>query len=93
MSKKPKEQPEQPDKAQLEPVRIDLVEEREVIWWPDKLSEEIRNDWPLSARKDVGFELGRVQQGLEPSSFRKIHRSERVRVKLRFKMKTNHSSG
>ena len=59
-----------PQKKMITHVEIDTDEEKEVIWWPEKLKEEIKQDWSESARKDVGFELGRVQQGLDPDHYR-----------------------
>jgi phage-related protein len=46
------------------------TEEKDVIWWPERLKEEIREDWPEPVRKDGGFQLGRVQQGLDPDNYR-----------------------
>ena len=51
-------------------VKIDPVDEKEVIFWPLSLKDEIRKDWPESMRKEGGFQLGRVQQGLEPDNYR-----------------------
>ncbi len=53
----------------IEP-QINEAEEKEVIWWPQKLTDEIKSDWPVEMRKEGGFQLGRVQQGLEPNNFR-----------------------
>ena len=56
--------------------KADLVkieaEEREVVWWPDNLREEIKKNWPIEMRKEVGLQLGRVQQGLEPDHYRNM---------------------
>jgi len=57
-------------KDKLEIIRIDTSEEKEVIFWPETLAEEIKNDWPVEMRKEGGFQLGRVQQGLEPNNYR-----------------------
>lgn len=51
-------------------IQINSVTEKDVVWWPEKLKEEIKQNWPEKMRKDVGFELGRVQQGLEPDNYR-----------------------
>jgi len=51
-------------------IKIDPSEEKEVIFWPESLTEEIKQDWPLEMRKEGGFQLGRIQQGLEPNNYR-----------------------
>ncbi|MBY0358303.1 MAG: type II toxin-antitoxin system RelE/ParE family toxin [Candidatus Obscuribacterales bacterium] len=53
-------------------IRIDPQEEKEVIWYPDNLKEEIRKNWPTEMKKEIGFQLGRVQQGLDPDHFREM---------------------
>lgn len=50
--------------------KIDPSDEKEVRFWPDKLTEEIKDNWPVEVRKEGGFQLGRVQQGLEPNNYR-----------------------
>jgi phage-related protein len=52
-------------------IQINL-EEKEIVWWPKNLSEEIKEEWPFNLRKEVGFQLGRVQQGLEPDHYRNM---------------------
>lgn len=66
---KKKKPPSQP-KHLVQEVQINSNDEKEVIWWPEKLKEEIRDDWPEQMRKDGGFQLGRVQQGLDPDNYR-----------------------
>lgn len=52
-------------------VPIEAVEqEKEVIWWPTNLTTEIKIEWPVEVRKDAGFQLGKVQQGLYPDNYR-----------------------
>lgn len=58
------------DKPIRKQIQIDPKDEKDVIWWPEKLKETIRDEWPLNLRKDVGFQLGRVQQGLDPDNYR-----------------------
>lgn len=53
-------------------VQISSSEEKEVIWWPEKLTDEIKKNWPMEMRKEVGFQLGRVQQGLDPDHYREM---------------------
>ncbi len=53
-------------------IKINSKEEKEVIWRPEKLREEIKKDWPEQVRRNVGFQLGRVQQGLDPDHFREM---------------------
>ncbi len=48
--------------------KIELADEKEVR--PAKLAEEIKEDSPVEMRKAGGFQLGRVQQGLEPNNYR-----------------------
>jgi phage-related protein len=57
-------------KPEPEFFKIELADEKEVIFWPEKLAEEIKEDWPVEMRKAGGFQLGRVQQGLEPNNYR-----------------------
>lgn len=54
----------------LRRVQITPSDEKEVFFWPEKLTEEIKKDWPESMRKEGGFQLGRVQQGLDPDNYR-----------------------
>ncbi|MBK8220899.1 MAG: hypothetical protein IPK73_07740 [Candidatus Obscuribacter sp.] len=60
MSKK--QEPEEPKPKEKE--------EKEVIFWPENLTYELKKDWPEAVRKEGGFQLYRVQQGLEPNNFR-----------------------
>lgn len=53
-------------------IKIDTTDEKTVIWHPEKLRDEIKKVWPEQVRKDAGFELGRVQQGLDPDHFREM---------------------
>lgn len=53
-------------------LQIDPAEEKEVIWYPEKLRDEIKKDWPSDIKREVGFQLGRVQQGLDPDHFREM---------------------
>jgi phage-related protein len=53
-----------------EVVGIDPFDEKDVIFWPASLTEEIKKDWPVEMRKQGGFQLGRIQQGLEPNNYR-----------------------
>jgi phage-related protein len=53
-------------------IEIDPQVEKEVVWHPETLRAEIRLNWPDQVRKDAGFELGKVQQGLAPSHFREM---------------------
>ena len=57
-------------KSGAEIIKIDPSEEKEIVFWPENLTEEIKNDWPVEMRKEGGFQLGRVQQGLEPNNYR-----------------------
>jgi len=57
-------------KSESEIIKIDPTEEKEIIFWPQNLTDEIKNDWPVEMRKEGGFQLGRVQQGLEPNNYR-----------------------
>ena len=43
---------------------------KEVIWWPQNLTDEIKKNWPVDVKREGGLQLGRVQQGLEPLNFR-----------------------
>jgi len=72
MSKKPDPGKKEPCKREVVAIEINSTEEKEVSWHPEKLKEEIKNDWPEQVRKDAGFELGRVQQGLDPDHFREM---------------------
>ncbi len=69
MSRKKSEKDQKPELVKIE---IDTQEEKEVSWYSDSLKEEIKNEWPEQCRKNVGFELGRVQQGLDPNHFREM---------------------
>ncbi len=51
-------------------LEIDPAEEKQVIFWPDRLRDEIKKDWPEAMRKEGGFQLSRVQQGLDPDNYR-----------------------
>lgn len=51
-------------------MKIDPSEEKEVVFWPENLVEEIKKNWPAEIKREGGFQLGRVQQGLEPNNFR-----------------------
>ncbi len=51
-------------------VKIDPAEEKEVIFWPQSLVDEVKKDWPEYMRREGGFQLGRVQQGLDPDNYR-----------------------
>lgn len=62
---------EKPERFQPE-IRINPSPEKEVIWFPENLTEEIKQNWPVELRKEVGFQLGRVQQGLDPDHFREM---------------------
>ncbi len=53
-------------------ILVDSAKEKEVIWFPDKLRLEIKNNWPEQVQKDVGYELGKVQIGLMPSHSREM---------------------
>lgn len=54
--------------------KIDPSDEKEVRFWPEKLTEEIKDNWPVEMRKEGGFQLGRVQQGLEPNNYLQCQR-------------------
>jgi phage-related protein len=51
-------------------VKIDPLDEKEVIFWPRSLTDEIKKNWPKAMCREGGFQLGRVQQGLEPDNYR-----------------------
>ena len=51
-------------------MKIDPAEEKEVIFWPPNIVDEIKKDWPELMRREGGFQLGRVQQGLDPDNYR-----------------------
>jgi phage-related protein len=51
-------------------VQMDSASEKDVVWWPPDLPQLIRREWPEETRKEVGFQLGRVQQGLDPDHYR-----------------------
>jgi len=53
-------------------IKIDPTEEKEVIFWPPSLVDEVKKDWPEYMRREGGFQLGRVQQGLDPDNYRPI---------------------
>jgi phage-related protein len=55
-----------------EVLKLDPTDEKNVVWWPANLTEEIKQDWPVDVRKEVGFELGKVQQGFDPTHFREM---------------------
>jgi len=57
-------------KPEPEIIKIERSEEKEIIWWPPTLPDEIKKDWPLEMKKEGGFQLGRVQQGIEPNNYR-----------------------
>lgn len=59
-----------PAKQPIKELQIDSAHEKDVAWWPEKLKEEIKNRWSEQMRKEGGFQLGRVQQGLEPDNYR-----------------------
>lgn len=59
-------------KDESEIIRIDPSEEKEVIFWPESLTAEIKKDWSIVMKKEGGFQLGRVQQGLEPNDYRPL---------------------
>ena len=59
-------------KRKLMTVRIDTADEKDVIFWPDKLIDEIKQKWPESMRREGGFQLGRVQQGLNPDNYKPL---------------------
>lgn len=54
----------------VQQIEINTTEEKDIRWWPESLKDEIRDDWPVDMRKDGGYQLGRVQQGLEPDNYR-----------------------
>ncbi|MBU6455853.1 MAG: hypothetical protein KGS72_29045, partial [Cyanobacteria bacterium REEB67] len=58
--------------ARLPVFKRDRGREKPIIWIPEKLKAEIKLSWPFEARKEVGFELGNIQQGLEPSHYREM---------------------
>jgi len=60
MSKK--QEPEKP--------KTEEKEEKDVVFWPENLTDELKKDWPEAMRKEGGFQLYRVQQGLEPNNYR-----------------------
>ena len=72
MSKKPDTDKGSAASPEIVVIEINPQEEKEVIWRPGKLKEEIKKDWPEQMRRDVGFQLGRVQQGLDPDHFREM---------------------
>ena len=45
-------------------------EPKNVIWWPESLTDDIRKDWPASMKQQGGYQLFLVQQGLEPNNYR-----------------------
>lgn len=47
-------------------------EEKDVVWFPDHLRLEIRNEWSSEVRQIAGVELGRVQLGLQPVHYREM---------------------
>ena len=51
-------------------VKIDPLAEKEVTFWPENLADEIKKNWPEDMRREGGFQLGRIQQGLEPDNYR-----------------------
>jgi phage-related protein len=51
-------------------IKIEPAEEKDVIWWPESLTDEIKKDWPKTMIKEGGFQLGRVQQTLDPNNYR-----------------------
>lgn len=51
-------------------VNINPDEEKDVIFWPPSLTDELKKNWPEAMRKEGGFQLGRVQQGLNPDNYR-----------------------
>ena len=57
-------------KSESKLVKIDPTDEKEVIFWPPNLVDEIKKDWPEFMRREGGFQLGRVQQGLDPDNYR-----------------------
>jgi phage-related protein len=54
----------------IKSLRINSANEKVIRWWPENLKRELKENWPESLRKQVGFQLGRVQQGLEPNNYR-----------------------
>jgi phage-related protein len=59
-----------PNPKTIQQLRINSLREKDVIWWPEKLTEEIKKNWPEKMCKEVGFQLGRVQQGLDPDNYK-----------------------
>ncbi len=59
-----KKQPQPPEDKSKE------LEEKEVIWWPPSLTDEINKDWPGTMKQQGGYQLFLVQQGKEPNNYR-----------------------
>ena len=49
-----------------------MKDEKEVAWVGD--AKEVVCAFPTSMRKDVGYQIGRVQSGLEPNDWEPIER-------------------
>lgn len=72
MKRPPNRPKKEPAVHELIAVEINDKDEKEVVWYPEGLKEQIKKAWPEQVRKDAGFELGRVQQGLDPNHFREM---------------------
>jgi phage-related protein len=59
-------------KRVISEIRLDSHDEKEVIWYPENLKDEIKRNWTNEMRREIGFQLGRVQQGLDPDHFREM---------------------
>lgn len=62
---KPMKKSPQPPKDEPEESK-----EKEVIWWPPSLTDEIKKDWPDPMKQQGGYQLFLVQQGKEPNNYR-----------------------
>lgn len=49
-----------------------MTKEKPVIWFPDNVRKEIKDEWPTEIKRDIGFQLSKVQQGMNPDNFREM---------------------
>lgn len=46
---------------------------RSVFWCSESLKEELVNTWPLEMKRRVGFQLRKVQDGLDPDDWKPMN--------------------
>lgn len=58
------------DHQQLPQKPSQSQDEREIVWWPSSLVEEIKKEWPSSMKQQGGYQLYLLQLGKTPLRYR-----------------------